>query len=52
MNVSLLIIIIIERLLTQLKTMDVYICQVEILITRLIINLKRKNYNDNIYEYS
>ena len=26
--------------------------QVEIIITRIIINLKRRNYNDNIYECS
>ena len=42
--------------MTQLKTMDVYMRQVEIIkqkiITRIIINLKRRNYNDNICEYS
>ena len=26
--------------------------QVEIIMTRIIINLKRRNYNDNIYECS
>ena len=42
---------IIEGLLTRLKTMDVYMRRVEIIKkinTRIIINLKRRHYNDNI----